>query len=145
MRISVFAAALAIACSGSGSPSGTTALAAPPCAGIACGVPEPPVTLHVVDAITSAGVEGVVLTNVTAPPSPPGSGGLVYGCNYDAHVTICTVDAIASGTYELDVTAPGYATVHLKVEVPPWVHVPGACCEPDWVSQTVGVRLTPAA
>jgi hypothetical protein len=114
------------------------------CEGVVCGVPSPPVTLHVSGDGASSAVEGVTLTNLSVPASPPGSGGLTFGCHPGAAGATCFVDAIAPGTYTFDVTAPGYQTAHVTVGVPVRQHVLGVCCESPWEPQTVEVQLVPA-
>lgn len=126
-----------------GIPADILAIEEASCAGVPCGMPWPPVTLHVIDSTSSAAVDGVTLTNLSVPASPPGSGGPSFGCATGPSVTTCFVDAMAPGTYDFDVTAQGYATAHVTVEVPEYPHVPGVCCEPPWVARTVDVALSP--
>jgi hypothetical protein len=146
MRSSLLActAALALAC-GSGSRDAPSP--APPrtaCEGIFCGASPPQITLRVVDGVTSAPIEGVTISNVVPPPSTAEFFSTDAFCGLGGLATICVVHGPGAGTYELDLGAPGYRTVHLEIQVPAVDVPPGACCGLSYAPQTIDVTLTRA-
>src|SRR5207302_1526186 len=88
-------------------------------------------------------VLGAMLSNVQRPPNsgvtpsfdcmnsaPPG---------YTTVTTTCLISGTVPGVYEADVSARGYQTKHVRVEVPAHTIQPYECCGVPFVSQPMWV------
>jgi hypothetical protein len=97
------------------------------------------ISIKVTDAGTHAPIDGVTVTGAT--PS---------NCFVGETETNCGVGG-ASGHYELTVSAPGYQSQNLSIDVaddscaPPYSPESwfGPCCSCGYVSQAADVQLTP--
>lgn len=117
-----------------------------PCGPVPCPPPPAPVQLTVVDG-SGAAVSAAELSSVTGPP---GLGSATPSCTTGpdpiagAPRTLCVVIGTAAGTYEADVGAPGFQTVHVRVDVPSRAMLAGECCPVGYVPQRLSVMLAPA-
>ena len=122
-------ALVVVACGGSG--GGETVCR------IAC-IQVPAVTLNVTDARGTGLTATVTLTNVVVPA---GVGTYSTSCTTFSGAATCTVAAGAAGHYELDVTAPGFVTQHVVVEVGAPISPPTGCCPVAYVPAKRDVAL----
>ncbi|HZX96720.1 MAG TPA: hypothetical protein VFE90_19535 [Myxococcales bacterium] len=111
------------------------------CSGVACGASPPAVNIMVTDARGGGVSTQVGITNLAVPPGvtdatascgPPSTG-----------PTTCQVSAYASGHYDLDIGATGYATQHFAIDVPSANPGPGVCCGIPYVPVHLNVALSP--
>lgn len=118
-----------------------------PCGPVPCPAPPPAVELTVSDR--GLPVSEAALANVSGPP--PGPGSVTPSCATQpepasgAQRTVCWIVGTVAGTYEADVVAPGFQTVHVRVDVPSRSVLPNECCPVTYVPQHVQVALSPAA
>jgi hypothetical protein len=113
-----------------------------PCGPVPCPLPAPPVRLEVFPAPGASPVNGVSLASVAGPPGvevvvPPCTPGPT------PPAMLCSIGGTGAGTYEADVEAPGFETVHVRAEVPARSPLPGECCQVTYVSQYLPVSLSP--
>jgi hypothetical protein len=119
-----------------------------PCGPVPCPAPPATVLLGVFDERGLA-VPGAALVNVTGPPSlgtvtPTCSPG-AFGAGPGADDTLCFIIGNDAGAYDADVTAPGFQTLHVHVDVPSRNVLPGECCPITYVPQRLAVVLRPTA
>jgi len=119
------------------------------CVGLPCPAPASAVDITVAgnDPVTAITVPvlDATLSNVQRPPAAGVTP--AFDCARQAPqghttvTTICFIFGVVPGVYEADVSAPGYRTRHVRVEVPEHVIQPYECCANPYVPQRIVVDL----
>jgi hypothetical protein len=101
------------------------------CGNVACAPCPPTATVVVTDAVTGLAVASVAVTG----------GGAQWTCFEFAAETVCGSTPPEGGGFDVDVSAPGYATA--SVHLAPALQEGGNCCPDCFAYPRVPVRLEP--
>ena len=118
-----------------------------PCAGVDCGAPPPPVEVIIApNAPSRTSFYDATLANVQRPPgtslAPPEF--MCTGPDTPTSLRKCYIYGDVAGVYEADVTARGFQTTHVRVEVPAPDVKPHQCCTGAYVPKSLSVYLSPS-